>query len=385
VKSPLDAVTDKLSACARNLFQLPATTWMDRLQPNIMNPVDQLEQILKGILGQDQNQEDSTVTPLNSQTKTSSPSALMTTGFKSGNQLNRELSSPPDRRNAQPSNFRSASSNTTKPKAHHQDLLYPQKLHSHAPSQPVTAPKKNSNMSETLTSAAPLSNNSETAQSTRLLTGVNDLQNLFRSITQQNGLTSAQTETTTEQVSHPPENSDSKNPGSVEPAKPGVAPAQSGDLPQHHSKFTKNSNTYEQNQQNFPRRDGTSGEPPPIQRENYTEGFFADRDVQNPAAAKPKAVSGAVSESAISDPLINPSALAIRRQSADNFSPLHPQSEVLLNSAGSDEELQTRILSVITSLDGAAQDLLLEQLLDRLEERQRELVLRSLGLTGGQI
>jgi hypothetical protein len=42
-------------------------------------------------------------------------------------------------------------------------------------------------------------------------------------------------------------------------------------------------------------------------------------------------------------------------------------------------------VAAITSLDSAAQDLLLEQLLDRLEDRQRDLVLRTLGFTGGQI
>lgn len=49
------------------------------------------------------------------------------------------------------------------------------------------------------------------------------------------------------------------------------------------------------------------------------------------------------------------------------------------------ESIQNQIIDTLIYLDSDVHDLLLDQLLDRLDLRQRELALRTLGLTGGQV
>lgn|GEM_PF-4707803 len=371
MKTPLDAVTERLSHCARALFENSAAGWLTDLQPAISNPVEQLEQTLHKVLTADYTREtsDTPRAPARSGSRTDGRSSDISAQQNSG--------------------FPSSSAQIgaiERPQTRLQNPPHPQNIHTlNASPLPKHSPAPN-----TTTPSEP----PRETQSTRLLTGINELQQLFRAVTsQQPNVTSANETTQTNNFRQ--EGAAQARVARLRPAADG-----GGDLSIIDEKngatdlsgIRKQAGVISQSEQVLSSAH-TSAETEHPQNSPRTPWAPDARDLRSdtfgdsPAGGQQYRPLAPTQPSDVSGPRASEDfpPFITHRHSASAHSPDFATGERIGGAIADDGDLQARIVAAITSLDSAAQDLLLEQLLDRLEDRQRDLVLRTLGFTGGQI
>lgn len=361
----LQAQSDKLSRHAQTLFELPAIAWLECIQQEIANPAVMLEQLLNEILGQHQENEThySRATERLAQAHQAAPT---TSHYRLTQPLSR----------VSRARFEEATEKAFLPRQRAHSSTSVQRRIPLAGSELANAQVTRGTGASTKHSTS--FTNTSSSQCTRLLAEIGDLQNLLQTVAQ-------------EQTTHssPPAAAHHQPTTKATATINADHPNWSDDLPSTealpnatHNETTKDLRWHETSPNSLS----------PGSRQYTQPEMQGDQDQASLSTSKPlasraltqHAENSAVTATILTNPATNNAPASItppdpRLPSTHSSPPAH------VRLAHNEVATYAQTLSALTTLDSAAQDLLLDQLLDRFEERQRENALRSLGFTGGQI
>lgn len=374
----LQAQADKLSRHAQSLFQPPALAWLEDIRHEISNPAVMLEQLLHEIIDQHHANEapNSSVTTSRAKgggIKVRSAQVPQTTSTNSYCRLTQ-----PKTRVSR-TGVNQARTKAFSPQQQAHSSASAQQQVPHARSLPGhTEVRPSAKASATHSS----SSSTSSSQSTQLLTELGDLQNLLHAVAQEQLTDSSPTAAEHQQ----PTSKASANATTV----PTDHTSWNDDLP-----FTESLSGVRLDETiKDPPRHQTSHNLSPTDNRQHTQtrtqtseqdqSSFSTSEPPALSALIPHAVNPAGTGTVRNNPVINdaPVSTVPPEPSLPNT---HTPPSAHVHTTHDEAATYAQVLSKLTTPDSAVQDLLLDQLLDRFEERQRENAMRALGFTGGQI